>query len=174
MKKIGRNRKVFVFPHLGIVIKLPRIHLRLGIRNLVGMHKWGHFWYGLKRPVELEESFRELIFGGIVKNWREYWFFIKSHNSFLVPTYFSLFGFLNIQGLGQPCLIDSDTLRLQFACLTNGEVARDGHHFINPKNFCFLKKKLRIQDYGSLRTQQIIKKFGLKITNDFKMDNLTK
>jgi len=165
--KKSRNRIVLVFPCLGIVIKLPFIHFVSGINDFLWSIKDGHFRWRWNSNIESMESFKELLFKGILYNWREYLFFIKYRHPFTTPTYFSFFGFLNLQRLGQPCIIDSLVLWQKLIKLSNGTVAQDGHHFTNPENFCFINKKLRIIDYGSLRTQQVITKIGLKIMNDF-------
>lgn len=36
------------------------------------------------------------MFGGFMANWSEFIFFVKTRNKFLLPTYFSFFGLINI------------------------------------------------------------------------------
>ena len=44
---------------------------------------------------------RYLLFGGIMANWNEYLFYKETNNLFVMPTYFSFFGLINIQKRGQ-------------------------------------------------------------------------
>jgi len=163
----GRSRIVLVFPSLGIAIKIPFIHFISGIHFLLLMAREGHLRWEWNRSMESMESSKELLFKGIADNWREYWFFIKSRNPFLLPSYFSFFGLFNIQQVGQVCTTESSVLWRQLVELTAGATSKSSHHFVNPENFCFVGKKLRILDYGSPRVQQVISKFGIKITNEF-------
>lgn len=50
---------------------------------------------------------------------------------------------------------------------THGEAIRDGHHFTETDNFC-VDNGIRIIDYGSPRTQEIILKNGDKIIESLK------
>ncbi len=134
--KKGRSRIVLIFPYLKIAIKIPLIHFILGIHTLFERFKEGLVRWEWNRDIESMESFKELLFKGIIYNWREYWFFIKSHHPFLMPTYFSFLGFLNIQRLGRPYLVDSSLLWRKLINLSSGVVAKDNHHFTNPDNFC--------------------------------------
>jgi hypothetical protein len=168
--KKGRNRFVFVFPSLGIAIKLPIVHLLQSIVLLVKAIKRLHFkfiWYELAIPVSYPMGYKNRLFGGIVDNWSEFAFFCKTRNPFLQPTYFSFLGLINIQRVGKPCLLDATDFWCQLYGLTDGKVFDDCHHFENPDNFCFDKGKLKILDYGSKATHAVIVEFGIKIIESF-------
>ena len=169
----GESRLVVVFPELGIVIKFPIIHLAIGFRV---------FWDDLSRKgnrlhdelfrytIEMYGSLKRLLFKGVVDNWRECRFYKKTRHSFCQPTYFSLFGFLNIQRFAHTCTLQEIDLWCQLHELTKGAVFKDSHHFINPDNFCLNGGMLRILDYGGVRTQEVVREFGDNILQNFNLN----
>ncbi|MDO8512509.1 MAG: hypothetical protein Q7S57_04505 [bacterium] len=121
------------------------------------------------------EGLKWALFHGIACNWREYRFYSRTKHPFLQPTYFSFFGTVNIQKYGRPVRIPFEDeynrdkwwtrmFWMPVLGITNGEVIRDGHHFLNPENFCQdIFGRPKIVDYGLPRTQEIIKKWGEQI-----------
>ena len=177
--KKGWNRIVFIFPSLEIAVKLPIVHLLKAVRGLIeyvshlSSCNFKRLFRGLRREMALPSDcdeypyFRSFLFGGIMANWRELLFFLKTKNPFLQPTYFSLCGVVNIQKMGEPCLISRDELQERLYGLTNSANCDDGHHLSNPDNFCFDKGRFRILDYGNRKTQKIITAHGVKIFESF-------
>ena len=168
--KKGHHRFVFVFPSLGIAVKLPFIRLLCLVKNVFYLSvrmKWRSLWIGMSFPLECHFAFRGFLFHGIVDNWREFMFFQRTRNVFLQPTYFSFFGLFNIQKTSEPCTLDYKDLWCQLYEITSGKVYVDGHHFKNPDNFCFANGKLRILDYGSKKIHGVIAEFGAKILESF-------
>lgn len=170
--KKGRHRFVFLFSSLGIVIKLPIVHFSETV-NTLAKHviriELKEIYTEMSIPMNCGIiGYRDLLFSGMMANWKEFLFFCKARNSFLQPTYFSFFGFINIQKMGKLCVIKTGDLWQQLDEITNKEARRDHHHFRNPSNFCLDKKgKLRILDYGSGQTREVITKYGQKIQESF-------
>lgn len=168
--KKGNDRIVILLPSLGIAIKLPAIHLWRAICLFCGRIKNGK-WKRLKRdwkwPIEAPWGFKKFLFRGFVVNWRELRFYSQTRNPLLQPTYFSLFGLFNIQKAGEPCQLESINLWCQLREITDNAVDADKHHFSNPRNFCFNNGTLRMLDYGSRQSQEVILKFGAKIVQSF-------
>lgn len=168
----GRNRIVLVLPSIGIAIKLPIIHLLIAIRQIM-RDLWRLNFKQIRRDMAITIdcsgyiAYRNFMLGGIAANWREFIFFYKTKNIFLQPTYFSLFGLVNIQKHGKLCTMKWRTFTNQIRKITNNEIGYAEHHFTNPKNFCFHKGHLRILDYGSLDTQRVIVTHGVKIFESF-------
>ncbi len=141
----GENKKVFLVPSNNFVVKLP-------IDKAGSEHNFGEWNFFSKT--------RGLNF-----------------NLFLQPTFFSFrhfddngdYSWINIQQIGfRPCLIDNDDFTCQMLRLTNFEANNDQHHFYRKENFFFDKNgRLKIVDYGSLMTQEIVRKYGQKIYESF-------
>ncbi len=155
--KKGKNRIVLIFPALGFALKFPNIHFIRAARQL--------FTYGFHNPFpgEINRSLTEHLFKGIGDNWREFRFYFTRHHPFCLPTYFSLFGLCNIQRAGKPCRLGMQELWNEIHSITAGEAFQDAHHFSNPLNFCHVGNHLKILDYGHLKTQEIIEKFGSQL-----------
>ncbi len=166
----GRDRIVLVFPLLRVAVKFPIIHFFAAVkpffcRDTKG--KWDYLKDYLTWPLETDGGFRGLLFRGLSANWNEFWFYQRTRNPFLQPTYFSLFGFLNVQRCDTPCRLQAVDLCYQLRELTSGRIVDDPHHFANPRNFCFYNGTLRMIDYGSRRTHGIITQYGQKIVESF-------
>ncbi len=153
--KKGNDRIVVLFPALGVVVKLPITHLLYVLDSLFGIDTWRTYgrklvWRTLIGAFEESGSVRGMLFRGLAANWMEFWLSATKRNPFLQPTYFSLFGLLNVQRYDTPCPFKDVDLCVQLCRLTDDAVWDDGHHFSNPQNFAFRKGVLRILDYGSL------------------------
>lgn len=166
----GKDRVVFVFPLLRVAVKFPIIHFFAAVKPFFRRDtkgKWDYLKKYLTWPLETYSGFRGLLFRGLSANWNEFWFYQKTRNSFLQPTYFSFFGLLNVQRYDTPCQLQSVDLWCQLYELTSGKVFDDSHHFENPRNFCFCNGTLRMLDYGSRRTHSVITQYGTKIVELF-------
>ena len=181
--KTGTSRIALVMPGLGIVIKLPRIKLFrvLGsIVYLVRRKEWFRLWLNTKNPPTYSNfSYQCDIFGGLVANISEFWFYLITRNPFLQPTYLSLFGLVNIQRYGEPCTMDEGPFRKEMERIVGQDCYLDSHHFTNAKNFCMVARwvktndkkrlvvRLRMTDYGSPRTQAVIVLRGHRLHERF-------
>ncbi|MFH0779562.1 MAG: hypothetical protein V1928_01760 [Parcubacteria group bacterium] len=88
-----------------------------------------------------------------------------------MPTYFSLFGFANLQKRGQPLVLKERSILFnQLYDFTNSEVFVSSHTFENPKNFSVEDGKLMIIDYGDKRIHCVLIKYGDKIHNEFDLN----
>lgn len=173
----GSRRIVFVFPALGFVIKLPRIFIGTVLRhtfnafNIKEIRKSSKRIYReFKYPMEVRGLNRDLLCKGLYDNWHEYLFYRETYHVFVLPTYFSLFGLLNIQKYGKQQEMSLGFIFGQFKRITDEEVVIDGHHFIEWKNFCIEGGKIKILDYGSVKTQYLIWKWGEKMMEEFNPD----
>lgn len=87
----GSQRCVIVFPSFGFVFKFPSFHKA----------RWVWYYFGKKPALYVLQTFLSqawyFAIHGIKQNYRERDFWKKTKNPFLVPTYFSFFGLINIQ-----------------------------------------------------------------------------
>ena len=160
----GSQRTVFVFPGLGVVIKIP-----ISIVGLISNYKFRRmprqstrsFWWCV-RGTGLD------IYKAVQVNWHEFTYYHQSRHPILQPTYFSFFGLLNIQRYGLPFVMQCSEdyqgeMYLQMMALTDDgmrDCGGDPHHFRDPLNFGVEDGKLRIHDYGDPKTQKVLDKFG--------------
>ncbi len=176
--KKGSDRFVFVFPRLGLVVKFPRIYIWIAVKTFFRyIHKKGFIPYIKKwfnYDIRAIGGFKRLVYKGVHDNWHEYKYYSATKHVFLQPTYFSLFGFLNVQKYGEYQKMPFDFLLKHFMDITNGEAFNDNHHFASSRNFCFENGKIKITDYGSSRTQEVITKWGEKIVADFDINKVLK
>lgn len=165
--KKGSNRFVFIFPSLGFVLKIPRIFIRTVLKIFL-KRLWRKQW----KMIEVEFSYNteqygtwaRALFKGISDNWSEFEFYQNTRHIALEPTYFSLFGFLNIQQYGKPEKINYIIMgRNMVKVIGEDIIFRDPHHLTSSSNFSFRGGKIRFCDYGSPKTRSIITDFGCKI-----------
>jgi len=175
--KKGRDRIVFILPIIGIVIKIPIIHFLRVIEHHFSLFKSRNiykkgtikkiFFMYFEGDFEYRHCFKGTIFGGIHSNWLEYVFWRRTKNPFLKPTYFSLFGLINIQKYGAICTLKEVDLHCQLYEMTDGRVFDNGHHFCNPANYTLESDQLQMVDYGNSRVYRVIVRYGKKITTKF-------
>ena len=169
----GKNRIVLILPSMGVVVKIAIISPIKSFRCLFRTIKSKN-WKYLRREFMSPfgrgiPKFKDYLLLGIIHNWLEFWFYVKTKNTFLQPTYFSLLGLFNIQKLGKVSKFSFVNLRCQLHELTKGKIWKHSHHFSNSDNFCF-DGKLRMFDYGDKRTQEVIQEYGSKIFKEFNPD----
>ncbi|MFH0846377.1 MAG: hypothetical protein V1851_03210 [Patescibacteria group bacterium] len=175
---IGSSRIVFVFDK--IAFKFPKIAIIKYLKEFFVLFFWEKD--SLTRTVKRYLTRRYLtgsvysknhpglkyyLLNGLVSNWQEFLFWRKYKNIFCEPTYYSLFGLINIQRVSYPYdKIDRKSFWIKMQ-ETPGYDRDDGHHFSNPKNFGIRKKQILIVDYGNPITQRVILKYGENITEHF-------
>lgn len=189
-KLIGSTRIVFLFEKF--VLKVPVIEFRGAITQLisnilrapraikqVGWKKYrvirkkyaqikkekiaeiGRKNYAKK--YERQGTWEILFFGGIMSNWNEYLFWLKTKDALLCPTYFSLLGLINFQKR----VLKLEATEKEFETEMEIALEKDGkrkawadHAISNPRNFGNNEGILVIVDYGDRKTQALIKKYG--------------
>lgn len=163
----GRDRIVIVIPEIGIVIKIIFVHAVMVTQQLYRYAKereWKRMRALWLRDIEKRGGFINSLFGGWYANWNEYLFYRRTHNHFVQPTYFSLFGLINIQKYGEMCTTeDGDELVAfwdELRALTANEVYADPHHFQNPLNYCMHDTHVRMTDYGNKKVQKVLEVYG--------------
>jgi hypothetical protein len=141
----GGRKKVFLVPSHDFVMKLP-------IDQHGSEHNFGewNFW----------KQTKSLPF-----------------HIFLQPTLFSVHQheidghdcWINFQKIGfRQCLMSEADFTYQMLRLTDFEAINDMHHFYKKENFFFDRDGgLRIVDYGSPMTQELIRRHGEKIYHSF-------
>lgn len=161
----GTNRLVWTLPVTGLAIKIPRIRLQMLLWSLRCATDTEWFRREVFRySSEDQGSMKWSLLKGVLDNWREYCFYREYPHRVLVPTYISIFGLVNIQRLVTAERIDE--VLLELICDVAGcDVCRDRHHFSNPANFCLENGRLRILDYGSARTQDILREVADRLAD---------
>lgn len=173
--KKGNTRIVWLLPLFGIAIKFPRFYLKITYLYLIRYVFPSLKYDGWKKTFlthvgvdpDLLGSVFGNLFGGIYHNWSEFLFFLRTRHGFCQPTYFSLFGLVNIQKLGEQMDLgwvyekewwwNRVYHRFLVPILEKSKYS-DGHHFFNQNNFTFYKGKLFLLDYGSRVTRKILMK----------------
>lgn len=99
------------------------------------------------------------LFQGILDNLSEARFYSMTRNMFAWPTHFSC-GLFTIQKLGTPCELKDGELYEKLLSVAGNDIAKDGHCFSNPGNFCVDGDgKLYLLDYASPVSQQVLGKY---------------
>jgi|GEM_PF-1877790 len=97
---------------------------------------------------------------GILRNFGEFSFWRKRKYPFLLKTYFSFFGFFNIQEFERDLLSTVEIWYTLNKAATKSEAAillKDDHHFSNSKNFFWNGERLKMGDYGSREVQEALR-----------------
>ena len=172
----GRNRFVLVFKNF--VVKFPRIRLIKAIQRIYRATKGGYLLKCLSWNSTISMSPRHFLLRGLMDNFGEFIFYLTTQSKCVKPTYFSLFGLLNIQKGGNILILHSEAEYVNFFGqlydITNGEVFKDAHTFSNPKNFCRENEKLKMVDYGNTKVRNILLKYGDKVLKQFNFTGLTR
>jgi hypothetical protein len=168
----GTTRFVVTIPCLNIALKIAHIHPIRALQTLLwitenSMIRKRPDWLkdALAWSDEMELSLR-WQFRGIYCNLREYRFFKRTMNPFLWPTVFSLFGLINIQPLAriQPLEKYPSKMWSWVKETTKSTACDDGHTFSEEDNYAIDSEgHLRILDYGSVRGQKVILKYGREL-----------
>lgn len=168
--KKGSSRIVLLIA--SYAVKLPIIRPIKAIKVIWKAVLCGRLMACLTAPYDSESllTFQRLLLRGLFDNLMEYYFYLTNNSQFLAPTYFSFFGLLNIQKAGSSIKTDHLNFKRQMRYLTNWDCENDGHTFANTNNFCIINCKLVIVDYGSIKTQQVLKNYGNIIAENFDFD----
>ena len=170
--KKGQHRIVVVIPLLKIALKFPRIYYRYAYNMCIHYIKHGKILERIKNEIYeydiyVEGTVKRFLFIGIIENWREYRFYQKTKHPILQPTYFSFFGVLNIQKMGKYVQMDGYDLYVHLYEILGKVFILNHHHFSNPENFSYENEQLWIIDYGDIKVQKEIEKYGDKFIKEF-------
>lgn len=111
-----------------------------------------------------------LLLSGIMTNWNEYIFYQKTKNLFVIPTYFSLFGLINISKKAEKIDFWSDKEVFDYIWANSAnanQVFCDSHSFAKKDNFGLDGNKLKMLDYGSIRVHNFLRINGDKLFSNF-------
>lgn len=187
MIEIGETRIVIILPFLGIVIKIARIRLiscfKIHRRYFFGKDfapeykpyrqrlrmlrdRWSRASYYNYSP-------RWHLFAGSMSNLREYRLSRKLDQlNLLAPTFFSLWGLVNIQAYTKRPPQDPERhMRIWKGLLDISErdFFKDAHHWADETegNIGLWRGYLVMHDYGGFFTGPILKRHGKKIKEVF-------
>ena len=167
----GTSRIVFVFPQWGFVIKFPLIRLLQVVIMFISRKpagwKWFLKWQVFHKMNSNWDNLLGLLFMGLNANLNEFYFYLKTKNVFLQPTYFSFFGLFNVQKYDKLSSFNSIDLSCQLQSLTELESDDDIHCFSKSDNFCYVNGVLKLLDYGNADCHRVIRKYGEKIVKNF-------
>lgn len=110
------------------------------------------------------------LLAGIMANLQEFCFSLSYRNNFIMPTYFSFFGLINIQKKGDKIGFWSSDDVWNYVCknsLHQNQPHCDSHVFSNIDNFCLDGRHLKICDYGSRQIQEFLILNGERLFSRF-------
>lgn len=162
-KRKGSGRIAYVFPRLGIVVKVARIanpfRLAASLMRTGRVLGWRRAWRDLMIPMsKLGSSPRYRLFGGIIANLREWMISWSTRHPLLAPTYFTL-GFVNVQRAAAelPTGIDREWGRRLCRATGVRTVGELGDaHLLGSENFGVLNGHPCIVDYGGSGTRRFL------------------
>jgi hypothetical protein len=168
----GSSRYVLVIPFLKIVLKFPVVSSPYAIlegvinrcENAIKHNTWPLARKIIFGSADKWLSVRWGLLRGIVANWREYRFYKNSDSPLLWPTYFSLFGLVNVQPMAM-CHPTWKSGVWPFVRETTLQMAYDDSHVFSemPNYTVDDTGHLRIIDYANPRGQAVITKYGKEI-----------
>ena len=111
-----------------------------------------------------------LLFFGIMANLNEFIFYRKTKNIFVMPTYFSFFGLINIQKRGKEIDFWNYLDIWRYICHNSANEDQpfcSPHSFSKKENFCLDGDKLKMLDYGSRHVNNFLILNGERLFNNF-------
>ena len=110
---------------------------------------------------------------GILANINERRFYKKTKNPFVMPTYFSFLGFVNIQKRGRKIEFWDDSDVFSFLCQNSANRSQpyaDGHALAEIENFVIDDDDhLKLVDYGNRQVCPFLEMNGENLYNNFKL-----
>ncbi len=170
----GSIRSVLIIGSLAF--KFPQINPLKALHNIIIALSWKgemtlreRIYLTLSLNDEVLNTSQYYLFRGIRANLRERRFYKSSRLSILVPTYFSLFGLVNIQRAGDIIEMGIDDFVSEIMKLTNNDqsIHDDTHTLTNPANYVEMDGHLMIVDYGSSGCRNYLMKWGQEIYDNF-------
>ncbi len=143
---IGTHRVIILIGHLAI--KFPRFLRPFSLLEYMVKCKFTALRYDVPFTLSI---FRQ----GIEENWHEYKCWKELKADFLMPTYITVLGLINIQkrSFGQPITLNESTqIWIRIARQTQGEIWKTWYHAIaSRENYHRHKEGLKMFDYGGTR-----------------------
>lgn len=169
--KSGTHRVTILISSLAI--KLPRLLRPIDLLK----YTIKHCRSGELRLAAIDVKFAISVFrDGVRENWNEFKCWKELKANFLVPTYFSLFGLLNIQQISKGKNITNEELTqiwIKIARKTEREILKTDYHTIaNRENYHrYEGAGLKLLDYGGAR--KFINKWYKVFEEVLKVSNVT-
>lgn len=171
----GTTRTVITIPTLGVVIKIARISpilflraLKCGLKTTDSKNSFFETLRGLNKREKVGlGKFWGYLISGFVSNLREFWFSIRYEPIFITPTYFSCGVFSIVR-----CTKSLTVERMEFGRRTHAallsvipydDLIDDCHHWASEDNFRIIDGRMVMQDYGSPKTQAILRKYAKQL-----------
>lgn len=115
-------------------------------------------------------SVNHYLFRGIIANLLERRFYRRTKNTFLVPTWFSFFGLINIQPAGKSPNFKNTHFIMNYIGDISGRprIFFENNHTLGlADNFCIIGGRLQICDYGDKSFQSFLEEWGERIAAGF-------
>ncbi|NBS41208.1 hypothetical protein EBS80_00930 [bacterium] len=163
----GSSRVAYVFPSVGIVVKVARVgnpfeHLALAV-ELLKRRGGRRAWEYVTTPMAalgLSPAF--CLFGGLIANVREWWFSWTVGHPVLAPTYLTL-AFVNVQRAATPLPHAVDKgwwVRLRRATGVPSVEELGDTHALSYGNFGLRNGRPCVVDYGSPDMCRLVRLYG--------------
>jgi hypothetical protein len=140
VKKHGFKR------HYLIWLIQKRESLKNGKKYIVKESERLHLQVIFPKAYEINWNLSFLFFSGVMANWNEFIFYRRAKNPFVMPTYFSFLGLINIQKRGKKIDFWGQGEVWRYVC-KNCEYPNqpfcDSHTFIEIGNFCLDGERLK-------------------------------
>jgi len=173
----GTARTVFIFPSLNIALKIAMFNLSSTKKLLIRIIKSGQIKKRLRDEFFLftcdsKGTLKKYLLRGITENLNEYIFYVRHRKKLPIqPTYISLFGICNIVKIASPLRLSDEAWRMWWSNIVNiigCTIIKDPHIFEKSENFSREGDALMFLDYGSKKTQAILRTHGKKFFNFYK------
>ncbi len=176
----GTTRIVVAFPSLGIAVKIARIRCIEAVKRAVARFRMKtkdpklekrfiRNYFSWRMQVPSDPSFWNLLLVGLVSNLFEWKYTLQNGATFTAPTYVSC-GLFSIIRYAEPLpkmlsgLAFGFKVRKAFDSIMPEHIqVSDSHHLTAGKNFGYINGKLVICDYGSAKTQAILRSYAKQL-----------
>ena len=176
----GTTRIVIAFPSLGIAVKIARIQfveavkraitrLRMKMRDPKLKKRFVKQYFSWRINIPMDPSFWHLLLSGVVSNLSEWKYTIQNGPAFIAPTHVS-FGLFSIIQYAEPLpkkfngtAFGLKTLKAMMTVMPEQDLVVDAHHWVPGCNFGFVNGKVVICDYGSPKTQSILRSYAKQL-----------
>lgn len=154
----GAGATRFVILVGGFAIKFPRIRLIRPVVRLFQTVKANAVRAELnKYSGKPFVAAMRYLFPGVITNYWEWRFCIENPElDFLAPTYFSLFGLINIQKRGEVFVSDQDPRLRDFKIKVSDRANLGDSDILDVSNCCLIDGKIYLLDYGDRRSRKIL------------------
>lgn len=166
----GTTRFVIPVPALGIAIKIARVKPKKLWDNLkfdlVTSREHGKVIANLWLHERAFHVYSKATVAGFFSNLSEWYYTIRHGSTFIAPTIFSC-GFFSVVRLVESAnlktFIEKKIWNQFRQVVSDEELHTDSHHWGSPSNFGLLRGRFVMCDYGSRKTQKILRKYAQQI-----------